>query len=64
MPKIKTFTSDLAIFKTNSQLENLDNTVNDFLEKNHIKTIFAVNDTTTCNENGATIGLVRTIVYE
>jgi len=64
MPKVKTFTSELAIFKTIGQLENLDKQVNEFIEKNKVQTIYSVSDTTTANENGATMGIIRTIAYD
>ncbi|MBN2410486.1 hypothetical protein JXQ31_02265 [candidate division KSB1 bacterium] len=64
MPKVKTFTSDLSIFKTIGQLENLDKLVNKFLQDNNVKTIYSVSDTTTVNENGATMGVIRTIAYD
>ncbi len=63
MPKVKTFTSDLAIFKTIGQLENLDELVNKFINENNVTTIYSVSDTTTSNENGATMGVIRTIAY-
>ena len=64
MPKVKTFTSDLAIFKTIGQLETLDDRVNKYIKENNVTTIYSVSDTTTANENGATMGIIRTIAYD
>jgi len=64
MPKVKTFTSDLAIFKTVGQLETLDEQVNKFIKENNVTTIYSVSDTTTTNENGATMGIIRTLAYD
>ena len=64
MPKVKTFTSDLAIFKTIGQLDELDNLVNKFINDNNVSKIYSISDTTTANENGATMGIIRTIAYD
>ncbi len=64
MPKVRTFTSDLSIFKTAGQLENLDKLVNKFIRDNNVNTIYSVSDTTTANENGATMGIIRIIAYD
>jgi predicted ATP-grasp superfamily ATP-dependent carboligase len=64
MPKVVTFSSDLRIFKTIAQLEELDKTVNDFIEKNNVKTIYSVNDTTTTDDSGSTMGIIRVLAYD
>jgi predicted ATP-grasp superfamily ATP-dependent carboligase len=64
MPKVVTFSSDLRIFKTIAQLEELDKTVNDFIEKNQVKTIYSVNDTTTTDDSGSTMGIIRVLAYD
>jgi hypothetical protein len=63
MAKVKTFTSDLRIFKTAGQLDELDKTVNDFIQQNQIKVI-SVSDTTATDDSGATIGIIRVVTYE
>lgn len=64
MPNVQTFTSDLAIFKTQNQLDELDKKVNEFIKSNSIEQIYSVSDTTTLNENGATMGIIRVIAYD
>ncbi len=64
MAKVKTFTSDLRIFKTAGQLEGLDKQVNEFLEKNNVQTIHSVSDTTAADGTGATIGIIRVLAYD
>ena len=64
MPRVKTFTSDLRIFKTAGQLENLDKHVNEFFAQNGVKTIYSVSDTTASDESGATIGIIRVVAFE
>ena len=64
MPKVVTFTSELKIFKTIGQLEELDKRVNDFIEENQVVRIYSVNDTTTTDDTGATIGIIRVMAYD
>lgn len=64
MPKIKTFTSDLRIFKTIGQLEALDKNVNDFMENEHVFTVYSVSDATATDDTGATIGIIRVLTYD
>jgi len=63
MIRIKTFGEPLQAFKTRQELDELDQRVNDFLQKNKISRVISVSDSTT-SENGSTIGLVRAVVYE
>lgn len=62
--KVKTFTTELRIFKTIKEIKALDEEVNRFLEKNRVKKVIAVSDTTTTDNTGATIGLIRVLTYE
>ncbi len=64
MAKIKTFTSDLQIFKAAGQLEALDAAVNDFIKKNNVEKIYSVSDTTATDESGATMGIIRVLAYD
>jgi len=64
MPKVKTFTSDLRIFKTAGQLDELDKAVNDFIQQNRINKVISVSDTTATNDAGATIGIIRVVTFE
>jgi hypothetical protein len=64
MAKVKTFTSDLRIFKTAGQLDSLDEQVNEFIKSNNIETIHSVSDTTAADDTGATIGIIRVLAYD
>ena len=61
--KVKTFTSPLKVFHVKEELEQLDNSVNAFIEKNNVKSIISVCDTTTTDDTGASIGLIRVLAY-
>jgi len=62
--KVKTFTTELKIFQTIKELEILDENVNRFIAENKVKKVVSVNDTTTTDNTGATIGLIRVLSYE
>jgi hypothetical protein len=62
--KVKTFTTELKIFQTIRELEILDEKVNLFIAENKVKKVVSVNDTTTTDNTGATIGLIRVLSYE
>jgi len=62
--KVKTFTTDLKIFQTIRELEELDEKVNRFVAGNKVKRVVSVSDTTTTDNTGATIGLIRALTYE
>jgi hypothetical protein len=62
--KVKTFTTELKIFQTIRELEILDEKVNRFIAENKVKKVVSVNDTTTTDNTGATIGLIRVLSYE
>ena len=64
MVKVKTFTCPVKIFQTTKQLGELDDMVNQFIADNNIKTVISVSDTSTTDDTGATIGLVRVVAYE
>ena len=64
MVKVKTFGEPLQAFKTHEELNELDLRVNRFIEENNITKVITVSDTTTTDNSGATIGLVRVLVYE
>jgi len=42
MTKVKTFTSELRIFKTMEELNELDEKVNRFIEENNIENIISL----------------------
>ena len=64
MVKVKTFATELKIFHTVKELNDLDQQVNEFIEKNNIGRIISVSDTCTTDDKGATIGIIRVIAYE
>ena len=61
---VRTFTNELKIFQTMKQLAAVDEQVNRFLAENGIKKVISVSDTTTTDNTGATIGLIRVLAYE
>ena len=63
MVKVKTFGEPLQIFKVRKELDELDARVNAFISDNKISRVISVSDSTT-TEDGATIGLIRVLVYE
>jgi hypothetical protein len=62
--KVKTFTTELKIFKTIKELWALDDKVNRFIVDNKVKKVVSVNDTATTDNTGTTIGLIRVLTYE
>ena len=64
MIKVKTFTSPLAVFHVKEQLNNLDDLVNRFIEENNVQKVVSVNDTTTADDSGSSIGIIRVVAYE
>jgi len=62
--KVKTFTTELKIFQTIRELEVLDDKVNRFIAEKKVKKVVSVSDTTTTDNTGATIGLIRVLTYE
>jgi len=63
MIKVKTFGEPLVPFKAQRELDELDARVNAFIREKNIQKVISVSDSTT-NEEGSTIGLIRTLVYE
>ncbi|MBI4304504.1 MAG: hypothetical protein HY665_09250 [Chloroflexi bacterium] len=64
MVKVKTFTSELKIFHTMDELNQLDGQVNKFISDNGIKKVISVSDVCTTDNSGATIGIIRVLAYE
>jgi hypothetical protein len=62
--KVKTFSTELKIFRTIKELETLDDEVNRFIIENRVKKVISASDTTTSDNTGATIGLIRVLTYE
>ncbi len=61
---VRTFATEVKIFQTMKELEALDEKVNRFILQNKVKRVVSVSDTTTTDDTGATIGLVRVLAYE
>lgn len=64
MIKVKTFTSQLKIFYTMKELDELDRAVNEFIASGRIRKVVSVSDTVTTGEKGEAIGLIRVLAYE
>ena len=62
--KVKTFTNELKVFHAMKELAALDEQVNRFIADNKVKKVISVSDTTTADNTGATIGLIRVLVCE
>jgi hypothetical protein len=62
--KVKTFTNELKVFHAMKELAALDEQVNRFIAANKVKKVISVSDATTADNTGATIGLIRVLVYE
>jgi hypothetical protein len=62
--KVKTFSTELKIFQTVRELGTLDDQVNRFIIENKVKKVISASDTTTADNTGATIGLIRVLTYE
>lgn len=62
--RVKTFTSELKIFETMRELATLDDRVNQFIAEKKVKKVISVSDTTTSDNTGASMGLIRVLVYE
>jgi len=63
MIKVKTFTNELKALHARKELRDLDDQVNDFIQKNSIKKVISVSDACTSGE-GHTIGIIRVLTYE
>ena len=64
MARVKTFTIPLKVFHVKEELENLDAQINQFIDENNVKKIISVTDTTTTDDTGASIGIIRVVAYE
>jgi hypothetical protein len=62
--KVQTFATELKEFKGMRELADLDAQVNKFIKEKKVKKVIGVSDTTTTDIDGASIGLIRVLVYE
>jgi hypothetical protein len=63
MIKVKTFTNELKILHAMSELNELDNQVNQFIRDNSVEKVVSVSDACTLS-NGNTIGIIRVLTYK
>ena len=64
MIKVKSFPTEIKVFHTKEELDNLDETVTRFLTDNGISNVISVSDSCTTDNSGATIGIIRCVTYE
>jgi len=62
--KVKSFGMEIRPMKTMQELDTLDEEVNSFLARNGVKKVVSVSDSSTTDDKGETIGLVRVVAYE
>ena len=62
--KVKSFGMEIRPMKTMQELRQLDEQVNRFVAENGVKRIISVADSSTTDDKGETIGLVRVVAYE
>jgi hypothetical protein len=64
MIKVKTFGMEIRPLKTMHEMAALDEMVNKFIAGNNITKVVGVSDTSTTDDKGETIGLIRVLCYE
>ncbi len=64
MAKVKTFATEIKIFQTKNELDQLDEPVNKFLASGKINKVISASDSCTTGDTGGTIGLIRSVTYE
>ena len=64
MVKVKSFTSEIKVFQTRTELSQIDEMVNKFIADQGIKKIISVSDTCTTDNTGSTIGIIRVVAFE
>jgi len=62
--KVKSFGMEIRPMKTMQELDTLDEEVNAFIARNGVKKVVSVSDSSTTDDKGETIGLVRVVAYE
>jgi len=62
--KVRSFGMEIRPMKTMQELRQLDEQVNRFVAENGVKRIISVADSSTTDDKGETIGLVRVVAYE
>lgn len=64
MVKVKTFGMEIRPMKTMQELADLDAKVNQFISENKVKKVISVSDSSTTDDKGETIGLIRVLCYK
>jgi hypothetical protein len=64
MIRVKTFGMELKPLQAMHELAELDELVNTFIGSNKIKDVISVSDSTTTDDKGETIGVIRVLCYE
>jgi len=64
MIKVKSFATQLKIFHTRNELDELDKEVTDFIASRGIRKVISISDSSTTGNSGETIGLIRVLAYE
>lgn len=64
MVKTRTFGMEIRPLKAMKELAALDDMVNEFFARKKIKKVVSVSDTTTTDDKGETIGIVRVVCYK
>lgn len=64
MIKVKSFTTQIKIFHTRHELDELDKEVSDFIASRGIRKVISISDSSTSGNSGETIGLIRVLAYE
>ncbi len=64
MIKVKTLGCSLKIFHAAKELPELDETINDFLQKENISPVLSAGDEPVTGLSGATIGVMRVVAYD
>lgn len=63
MIRVKTFTSQLRIFHTKQELDDLDRAVNEFIASRGVREVISVSDAVTAGTGGEAIGIIRSVAY-
>ncbi|OHB32910.1 MAG: hypothetical protein A2X84_04805 [Desulfuromonadaceae bacterium GWC2_58_13] len=64
MIKVRSFGEPLQPFKAHGELLELDERINRFIEETNLCKVINLSDTAIADITGATVGLVRVLVYE
>lgn len=63
MYRVKTFGTEMKVFRVHHELEQLDEQVNSFFSAHPQAQMVGVSDMPVTDDSGATIGVVRVVAY-